>query len=137
MRTLFFISTLTLFLVLLFNGASYANKGDIYGKASWYSSKDACGAKTNNHPGCPTASGHSLFALEKRAVDFVAMNKVRIGTVVRVTNLKNGKSVTAKVLDRGGFDTKYGRVIDLGKHSFQQIEDPKKGLATVKVEILN
>jgi rare lipoprotein A (peptidoglycan hydrolase) len=112
-----------------------ASEGTIFGKASWYSSKDACGSKTNNHPGCPTASGHSLYALEKQGVDFVAMNNIPMGSVVRVTNLNNGKSVTAKVLDRGGFK-KYGRIIDLGKHSFQQIEDTSKGITVVKVEVV-
>lgn len=103
--------------------------------ASWYSSVDACGPKTNNHPGCPTASGRSLYALEKEGALFAASNDYAFGTKLRVRNTGNGKSVVVRVLDRGGFK-KYGRAIDLGKLAFSKIADPRQGLIQVQIDSL-
>jgi len=55
---------------------------------------------------------------------------------LRVTNPANGKFVDVKVNDTGGFD-KYGRLIDLSKGAFSKIEDTKKGVTKVRVEILD
>jgi rare lipoprotein A len=101
--------------------------------ASWYSSQDACGSKTNNLKGCPTASGRSLYALEREKVLFAASNDFKLGTKVRVTNQRNGKSVIVRIFDRGGF-SKYGRKIDLGKFAFSRIADTKQGLISVAIE---
>jgi rare lipoprotein A (peptidoglycan hydrolase) len=101
--------------------------------ASWYDSKSACGPNTTNLPGCPTADGSSIFKLERSGDLFCAFNDAPLGTRLRITNPKNGKSVVVKVRDRGGFK-KYGRAIDLGKKSFMAIADIREGLATVKIE---
>ena len=103
------------------------------GKVSWYSSADACGKKTNNHKGCPTASGKSIYDLERRHVDFIAMNNIRMGSKVRITNPDNNLSVIATVLDRGGFE-KYGRIADLGKQTFAKISPTDEGIITVNIE---
>jgi len=55
---------------------------------------------------------------------------------LRVTNPANGKFVDVKVNDTGGFD-KYGRLIDLSKGAFSKIEDTKKGVTKVRIEILD
>ena len=103
--------------------------------ASWYSSNDACGAKTNNHKGCPTASGESLFRLEREGQLFAASNDYPLRTRLQVTNIANGRSVEIIVLDRGNFKKKYNRIIDLGKLAFSKIADTKQGVINVKVEI--
>lgn len=102
--------------------------------ASWYSSADACGPKTNNHKGCPTASGKGLYALEREKVLFAASNDYKIGSTLKVSNRRTGKSVVVRVWDRGSFDRKYGRTIDLGKLAFSRIEDTKRGLVEVNIE---
>ncbi len=56
------------------------------------------------------------------------------GSLVRVTNIANGKSVVVKVNDRGAF--KRGRIIDLSKSAFSTIGNTKSGLIRVKVEVL-
>ena len=111
------------------------DRGGIEGKASWYSSKDACGKKTNPHKGCPTASGKGLFELERKGALFVAVPKGsnRFGDRLRVTNILNGKSVIVEVLDTGGF-RKYGRKIDLGKAAFARIAPLEQGVIKVKIE---
>ena len=57
---------------------------------------------------------------------------------VRVTNVKNGKSIILRVNDRGphGRYFRQGRIIDLTKAAFQKLSDSKKGLLQVKVEFL-
>lgn len=71
---------------------------DQVGTASWYGVP---------HHGRKTASGerynmHGLSA---------AHRKIKLGTKVKVTNLKNNKSVILKINDRGPFVR--GRIIDL------------------------
>jgi rare lipoprotein A (peptidoglycan hydrolase) len=60
-----------------------------------------------------------------------AMRDAPKGTVVRVTNLANGKSVTCTVSDYG--PTMQSRIIDLSKGSFSQIADPAQGVIQVRV----
>lgn len=88
-------------------------------KASWY------GKPFHNRI---TASGerYNMYALT------AAHNRLPFGTIVRVTNVKNGKSVKVRINDTGGFH-KYGRSIDLSKAANERI---KCGLCTVKVEVL-
>lgn len=57
------------------------------------------------------------------------------GTLVRVTNLNNHKSVIVRINDRGSFGHK--RVIDLSLGAFQKIASPRKGVIPVRLEILN
>lgn len=92
------------------------------GKASFYGEK---------HHGRKTASGevfnmHGLTA---------ASNTLPIGTYVKVTNVKNSKSVVVKINDRGGF-SKYGRLLDMSKGAFSQIASVKQGVITVLIEIV-
>lgn len=61
-----------------------------------------------------------------------AHNSLPFGTLVKVTNLANNKSVTVKINDRGGF-AKYGRVIDLSKKANSIIDC---GLCKVKIKVI-
>lgn len=56
------------------------------------------------------------------------------GTVVRVTNRNNGRSVTVKINDRGPYIK--GRVIDLSKAAAQKIGMTGSGIAPVSVSII-
>lgn len=56
------------------------------------------------------------------------------GTLVKVTNEKNGKSVVVRINDRGPFIK--GRIIDLSKAAFEAIESVSKGITKVKLEIV-
>lgn len=100
--------------------------------ASWYSSKDACGPKTNNYKGCPTASGKGLYDLEAKGTLFAASNDFKLGEKVRACAVDSGKCVEVVILDRGGFK-KYGRSIDLCKSAFARISDSRKGLVEVTI----
>lgn len=58
-----------------------------------------------------------------------------LGSVVKVTNVVNNKSVIVTINDRGPYIE--GREIDLSKGSFSEIGDINKGLMTVNIEVLS
>ena len=58
-----------------------------------------------------------------------------MGTVVRVTNMENGRDVIVKINDRGPFVK--GRIIDLSYAAAQSIGMIRKGTAEVKVEVIS
>lgn len=92
-----------------------------FGYASWYG--DGL-AKTK------IPSGH-----EYKEKNLTAAHKtLPFGTIVRVTNMANGKSVDVVVNDRGPYVT--GRIIDLSNSAFRALEDPGIGLILVQIEPL-
>ena len=92
------------------------------GKATFYSKRST---------GARTASGarlhHDSLTCAHRTYPF--------GTLLKVTNLTNGKSVVVKVTDRGPFAR--GRIIDLSWRAAQELDILSKGVSTVKVEVYN
>lgn len=92
-------------------------------KASWYS------VRTNR--GTQTASGE-IFSDSKITV---AHKRLPLGTVVQVTNLENGKSVTARVNDRGPYVP--NRIVDLSPAAFAQIADLSRGVIRVNVRTVH
>ncbi|KHT62122.1 lipoprotein [Photobacterium gaetbulicola] len=100
----------------------YAKSHKLVGQASWYGDR---------YHGKLTASGERY---NMRA--YTAAHKtLPFGTIVRVTNTANNKTVDVKINDRGPFAK--DRVIDLSHKSFEQIGDTKKGLAPVKIQIID
>lgn len=59
------------------------------------------------------------------------------GTVLKVTNKDNGKSVKVVVTDTGSFKDKYKRDIDLSKEAFRRLDKLGKGLLNVDIEVIN
>jgi rare lipoprotein A len=55
-------------------------------------------------------------------------------SVVRVVNLRNGKSVIVRINDRGPYVR--SRIIDLSKTAAEQIDMINAGVVSVKVEVL-
>lgn len=62
-----------------------------------------------------------------------ASNSHKMGTMLKVTNISNGKSVVVKVNDTGNF-SRLGRTLDLSYGAFSRIANPSQG--TVKVRIV-
>lgn len=114
------------------NAKSVSSSHYFNGNASWYST-ECC--RFNPTKACPTASGESLFLLEKNDVDFAAMWDVPLQSRVKVTCVTSGKSVIVTIKDRGPAKRLH-RVIDLSKSAFQKISDTKLGIIKVKVEVL-
>lgn len=107
-----------LILILLISFNSYSKI------ASWYA---------DGFEGKLTASGYIYNSNQLTC----ASNQHKFGTVLKVTNQSNKKSVIVVVTDRGAFDTKYGRDIDLSKRAFSKIENVNKGLANVDIEVID
>ncbi len=63
-----------------------------------------------------------------------AHNRLPLGTRVRVTHLKNGKSVVVRITDRG--ITNRRDVIDLCKEAAEKLDMIHEGSARVSLEIL-
>lgn len=63
-----------------------------------------------------------------------AHKSLPFGTKVKMTNVKNGKSVVVTVTDRGPYIK--GRTFDLSYAAFKQIAPISQGIATVKYQIL-
>ena len=68
--------------------------------------------------------------------DLTAAHKtLPFGTKLKVTNLDNGNSVIVTVNDRGPY--KRGRVIDLSRRAFRQLDNEKRGvLKNILIEVL-
>lgn len=82
----------------------------------------------NKFNGRKTTSGERFHNSKYTA----AHMKLPFGTMVRVTNEANGKSVDVKVNDRGPYSKKYE--IDLTRQAFMEIAS-KKGSGSFKVKI--
>jgi rare lipoprotein A len=91
------------------------------GIASWYGP---------GFQGKSTASGETFDTAELTA----AHRTLQMPSLVRVTNLDNGKSVIVRVNDRGPF--KRGRVIDVSQKAAELLEFKHLGTAKVKLEVL-
>ena len=80
------------------------------------------------HTGKLTASGDKFDHL-----DFTAAHRtLPFGTLVRVTNLANGKTITVEITDRGPrIDT---RIVDLSLAAANALDMQQKGIARVKLE---
>lgn len=104
------------------NGVRYVPREDPSydrtGIASWYGKK---------FHGRRTANGerYDMYALS------AAHPTLPMPSLVRVTNLKNGRSIVARVNDRGPFAR--GRIIDMSYRSAQLLGFVKQGTARVRV----
>uniref|UniRef100_UPI0025E02511 septal ring lytic transglycosylase RlpA family protein n=1 Tax=Thiocapsa sp. TaxID=2024551 RepID=UPI0025E02511 len=81
--------------------------------------------------GRKTASG----AIYNKNIPSAAHKTLPLGSKVRVTDTKTGKSIVVKVNDRGPFIK--GRIIDLSRSAARELGMIKKGLAKVEVEVLS
>ncbi len=113
-------------------GSTYKVKGKRYtpretynytetGIASWYG-PDFHGKLTANGE---IYNQHDLTAAHKT---------LQMPSIVRVTNLENGKSIIVRINDRGPFA--HGRIIDLSSRSADLLDIKRKGTAKVRIEVL-
>lgn len=104
------------------NYAYYDPKPKVYyGIASYYADK---------FNGRPTANGE-IYDHNKLTA---ACNILPLGTWIRVTNLKNNKSVIVKTNDR--LHPRMKRIVDLSKSAAKKLAYTGRGLTQVKVEVL-
>ena len=99
---------------------NYIDKGNMV--ASWYGPR---------FHGKTTANGEVYNQLAYTA----ASKSLRFGTLLKVTNPRNNRSVIVRINDRGPYIG--GRQLDLSKAAAQSLGMVKKGVAKVKVEQLS
>jgi rare lipoprotein A len=81
--------------------------------------------------GRPLASGEKY---DKGALT-AAHRTLPLGTMVKVTNLKNNKSVVVTINDRGPHGSKT-QIIDLSGRAAQELEMIQDGKVKVKLEVV-
>lgn len=91
-------------------------------KASWYGPKYHKKIGANGKP-------FNMYALT------AAHKTLPFGTIVKITNPENNKSVVVKITDRGPYIN--NREFDLSYQAAKKIGLTRKGVTTVKVKILN
>jgi rare lipoprotein A len=81
-----------------------------------------------------TASGESFDYRRMTA----AHRTLPLGSVVRVTNLENGRSVVLRINDRGpyGRNHRKGTIIDVSKGAARRLDFIRDGLVRVRVDVL-
>lgn len=92
------------------------------GIASWYGPQ---------FHGKKTANGETFDMHELTA----AHRTLQLPSLVRVTNLENGRSLIVRVNDRGPFSK--GRIIDLSKRAAELLDFERQGTAKVRVTVLS
>ena len=99
----------------------------LQGLASWYSESD---------PGILKNTANMEIFDDQQLT--CAMWDIPFNTLIRVTNLSNGKSVVVRVNDRGPARrlVSQGRIIDLSKAAFAEIADLDKGLIEIELAIV-
>lgn len=90
------------------------------GIASWYGP---------GFHGKKTASGERFYQSKLTA----AHRSLPLDTVVKVTNLDNGKAVKVEINDRGPYKGK--RVIDLSRAAARKLDMTDDGTARVRIEV--
>jgi len=96
--------------------------GDSFkGNASWYG-PDFHGKLTSN------GETYNMYAMT------AAHKTLPMNTIVKVTNLNNGRTTVVRINDRGPFVAT--RIIDLSKKAAQEIDMVKTGTAPVTLEVL-
>jgi len=101
--------------------ATVSKPKTLYGTASYYA---------NSFNGKKTANGE-IYSHKKMTA---ACNVLPLGTWIKVTNLRNGKSVIVKVNDR--LHPRMKRVVDLSKEAADKLNYIKSGLTRVRVEVI-
>jgi len=98
------------------------HKGLIKGLASWYG---------GIFHGRKTANGETF---DENALT-ACHPTLPFGSLVRVVNVNNGRSVIVRITDRG--DLAKGRIIDLSKAAAEKLAMTNAGLAPVVLDVLS
>lgn len=102
--------------------ASIAHHHGEIGEASWYGKA---------HQGQRTASGENFDMHALTA----AHRTLPFGTIVRVTDLGNGRSVNVRINDRG--PVRADRIIDLSYEAARKLGFVARGTARVKITVVD
>ena len=108
----------------------------------------ACGGGTQTHVTEPQTSSYRGYAtfynesqstasgerFDKNAMT-AAHRTLRMGTMVKVTNERNGRSVVVRINDRGPYGNK-SRIIDLSEAAARKLGMIEAGVVPVTLQVL-
>jgi rare lipoprotein A len=94
--------------------------------------KGICVYYNDKFQGHPVASGEKY---DKEALT-AAHKTLPFGTMVKVTNLKNNKSVVVRVNDRGPHGGSKAKIIEITSRAAKEIDMIKEGKAQVQIEVV-
>lgn len=121
---------LAIFIVVLFAAWRTAFSHDPpavqFGLASWYGP---------GFHGEETASGETFDQREMVA----AHRTLPLGSVIRVTNLENGRRVTLRVIDRGPYGPNFrkGTIVDVSRGAARRLRFIRAGLVRVRIDVIS
>ncbi len=92
------------------------------GEASYYA---------DSYNGLKTANGE-IF---DNSLMTAAHKHLKLGSIIKVTRIDTGKSITVRVNDRGPYAG--NRILDLSKAAAQQLDMTKNGTAMIEIEVLS
>lgn len=110
------------FAMLIYRTLKAYKGGSEFGRATFYGGR---------FDGKTSASGEIFISSEITA----AHKTLPFGTIVKVTNLTNGKSIDVRINDRGPYVN--GTIIDLSTSAFEAISSLSTGVFQSEVEILS
>ena len=95
------------------------------GLASWYGP---------GFHGEETASGEIFDQREMVA----AHRTLPLGSVIRVTNLENGRRVTLRVIDRGPYGRNFrkGTIVDVSRGAARRLRMIRDGIVKVRIDVM-
>lgn len=105
--------------------ASDASPTIQFGLASWYGP---------GFHGEETASGEIFDQREMVA----AHRTLPLGSVIRITNLDNGRRVILRVIDRGPYGRNFrnGTIVDVSRGAARRLRFVRQGLVHIKLEVM-
>ena len=98
-------------------------KNELYGYSSWYGP---------NFDGNLTANGETF---DQYAVS-AAHRTLPLNSIVKVTNLENGKKITLRINDRGPFVDEHKRILDCSYGAAKKLGFLDTGTAKIKIDII-
>ena len=98
-------------------------KNELWGYSSWYGP---------NFDGNLTANGEIFDQYAFSA----AHRTLPLNSVVRVTNLENGKKITLRINDRGPFIDEHKRILDCSYGAAKKLGFLEQGTAKIKIDII-
>lgn len=123
-----FLSSVFLILSLSSCDVLFAPTEEDSTSAGAYTQEGIASYYADKYEGRPTASGE-IF---RQNLLTAAHKTLPFGTMVTITNLKNGKKIRVKINDRGPFVA--GRIIDVTSRGAKELDFVRDGIVNVKIE---
>ncbi|MBF9142715.1 septal ring lytic transglycosylase RlpA family protein [Hymenobacter properus] len=119
-----------LFLLASCGGSRNAGTGSTKAPRGTYIQTGLGSYYADKFNGRPTASGSTYRPGQMTA----AHNTLPFGTVIRVTNTRNGRSVDVTVTDRGPHTKGY--IVDVSRRAAEQLDIVSAGVVPVRVTVI-